>query len=131
MKTFDISYARWVKDIFSSAMNDKKKDHTVKLLNMLTHLLQPKMFWFFSDEKKNCQYQTINSQNNRWLALFLQDENQTSVHIMVFGVVTSNGNVIPSFIFPHGLKFNTEAYSVCYEKISATTSPLISSCLTP
>ena len=33
------------------------------------------------------------------------------VHIMVFGVVTSDGDVMPTFIFPHGLTLNTVAYS--------------------
>ena len=28
----------------------------------------------------------------------------------VFGVVASDGDVMPSFIFPHGLKFKTEAH---------------------
>ena len=32
------------------------------------------------------------------------------VHIMVFGVITGDGNIIPLFIFSYGLRLNTEAY---------------------
>ena len=31
------------------------------------------------------------------------------VHIMVFGVVTSDGDVMPQFILPHSLRLNMEA----------------------
>ena len=30
--------------------------------------------------------------------------------MMVFGVVTSNGDIMPTFIFPHSLRLNIEAY---------------------
>ena len=46
------------------------------------------------------------------------------VHIMVFGMVTSDGDIMPLFIFPHGLRFNREAYIKCLEKI---VLPLIKS----
>ena len=36
------------------------------------------------------------------------DENQTLVHIMVLGVVTSYGDVMLAFNFSHGLTLNTE-----------------------
>ena len=36
---------------------------------------------------------------------------------MVFGVVTSDGNVMLPFIFPHSIRFNTEAYIKCLEKV--------------
>ena len=31
-------------------------------------------------------------------------------HIIEFGMVTCEGSVMPPIIFPHGLRFNTEAY---------------------
>ena len=64
----------------------------------------------------------VNSQNTHWLALSSQDvliliKSKHPVHTMVFGVVTSNGNVMPSFIFPYGLRLNTEAYVNYLEKV--------------
>ena len=39
------------------------------------------------------------------------------VHIMVFGVVTKDGDVMHPLIFPQGLKLNTEAYIKCLEEV--------------
>ena len=39
------------------------------------------------------------------------------VHFMVFGKVTGDSDVMPPFIFPHGLKLNMEAYTKCMEKV--------------
>ena len=36
------------------------------------------------------------------------------VYIMVFGVVTSDRDTMPPFIFPHGLTLNTEAAYIKY-----------------
>ena len=73
-------------------------------------------------------------------------------NIMVFGLVTSNSDVMSPSIFPHGLKLNTEAYIkflmelsnktprhthklenlvLTVKKNSVTTSHLTSGCLTP
>ena len=54
----------------------------------------------FSDEKTFYQDQMVISQNNHQLALSPQDvplvmNTKYPVHIMVFGVVTSSGDVIP------------------------------------
>ena len=72
--------------------------------------------------------------------------------IMLFGVVTSNSDVMPSFIFPRSLELNMEAYIervtdgnltsvnmphkqgnplLVMKKISVTTSSQTSSCRTP
>ena len=34
------------------------------------------------------------------------------VHRMVFGVVTSDGDIMPSFIFPYGLRLKMKIYIV-------------------
>ena len=81
--------------------------------------------WFFSYEKNFFHDQMVNIQNNRLLALFSQDERivvktKHSVHIMLFGMVNSNSNVMPQFIFPHGLTFNTEVYIKHQDKVMLT-----------
>ena len=40
-----------------------------------------------------------------------------SVHIMVFGVVISDGDFMRLFIFPYGLRIHMEVYIKCLEKI--------------
>ena len=106
----------------SQAMKDKRKDRAAKLFNKLKHPPKQNMPWYFSDEKNCCWSLIVNSQNNHWLALSPQDvpivmKSKHPVHIMVFGLVTSDGDIMPPFIFPHGLRFNTEAYIKCLEKV--------------
>ena len=45
------------------------------------------------------------------------DVTKHPVNIMVFGMVTSNGDVMPPFFFAHGLRLNTEAYIKCLEEV--------------
>ena len=50
-------------------------------------------------------FRWVNSQNNHWLALSSQNvpilmKTKQPFHIMDFGAVTSDGDVIPPFIFP-------------------------------
>ncbi len=40
-----------------------------------------------------------------------------SVHIMVFGGITREGDVRPPFIFPLRLRLNTETYLKCLEEV--------------
>ena len=42
------------------------------------------------------------------------------VYIMVFGVVTSGGDIMSQFIFLHGLRLNMEAYIKCLEEVVLT-----------
>ena len=99
MKTFEISHKMGKSQFLSQAMKDKMKDHAG--LNKLELPIQPYLLWFFSDGKNFCQ-DKINLQNNHWLALSQQDvlilmRNKHFVHIIVYGVITSNGDVIPLF----------------------------------
>ena len=40
-------------------------------------------------------------------------KNKHHIHIMVFGVVTSDGDAMPLSIFPYSLTLNMEAYTKC------------------
>ena len=92
-------------------------------MNKLEHLFFLDMFWFSSDEKKYFyQDQMVNSQNNFSLALSSQDvlillNTKYQVHIMVCGVVMSNSDVMPPFIFLHDLRLNMEDYTKCLEEV--------------
>ena len=162
MKTFGISSYKMRKGQF--LLKDKRKDCTAKLLHKLKHPHQLKMLWFFSDEKNFNQDQMVNSQNNCWLALYLQDilmvmKTKHLVHIMMFGVVTSDGDVMPLFLLTrpwtvayimfgggsaaldHEVGYRSSNKTLCYviqagepsvgcQKISVTTSILTSICIT-
>ena len=39
------------------------------------------------------------------------------VQIMVFGVITSNDDTVPPFIFPHDLTLNMKVYIKCQEEV--------------
>ena len=73
------------------------------------------MIWFFSDKKNFCQDQVVNSENNCWLAVCSKDvpkimQTKFPATVMVFGVVSSEGHVMPLYIFPKGLMVNTVEY---------------------
>lgn len=109
------SYKMRKGQFLSQKMQEKRLKHAKKLLNKLKHPLKPNMLWFFSDEKNFCQDQKINSQNNRWLAVSPKDvprvmQTKFPVTIMVFGVVSSEGDVMPPHFFPEGLRLDTDGY---------------------
>ena len=81
--------------IFNTGLEGKRKYHASKFLNKLNHPLQPNMLWFFSEEKKFCLYQLVNSQNSCWLALSLRDvpilmKTKHPIYNNGFGVVTKD-----------------------------------------
>ena len=103
-------------------MKDKREDHAGKLLSKLKNPLELNRLRFFSHKKNLCDDQMDNSQINHWLALSQQNipiviKTKYPVHIMVFGVVTSNGDVMLSFIFLHGFILKMAAYTKCLEEV--------------
>ena len=95
----------------SQAMKNKKNDRTVKLFNKLKH--PSNRIYFGFSQKNSCRCQMVNSLNDGWFTLstqYVRIEMKTKhpVYMMVFGMVTSNGDVIPPFIFPHGFRLQAE-----------------------
>ena len=73
------------------------------------------MLRFFSDEKNFCQDQKINSQNNRWLSVSPKDvprviQMKFPGTSMVFGAVSSEGDVMLPYFSPEACKLNTDGY---------------------
>ena len=71
-----------------------------------------------SNQKNFCQNQMVNSQNNCWIDLSQQGipilmKAKHSVYITVFGVATSDGDIMPLLIFPPSLRISTEVYIKC------------------
>ncbi|MCP3661159.1 MAG: hypothetical protein GY696_01480 [Gammaproteobacteria bacterium] len=134
------SYRRQTGQFLSQALIDRRLMKCTKLLNMLKHPQEQEMIWFFSDEKNFCQDQFHNAQNNRWIAksphpkakgkakgmgkrklarLDIPRVQRTKfpATVMVLGVVSSEGHVMPPHIFEKGLKINTEVYLDVLKKV--------------
>ena len=70
---------------------------------------------FSSDDKNFTQVQKVNRQNNRWLC---DDPEQVPVAmstmfpatVMVLGVVSSEGDIMPPHFFQRGLRVNAEVH---------------------
>ena len=109
------SYRRQTSQILTEKTKSLRLIKTVRLLNKLKHPKKPNMLGFFSDEKNFCQDQVHNSQNHRWIATNNRDmpramKTKFPATVMVFGMVSSEGHIMPPHIFEVGLKVNTKVY---------------------
>ena len=109
------SYRRQTSQIFTEKTKNIRLVKFVRLLNKLKHPKKPNMLWFFSDEKNFCQDQVHNSQNHCWIATNNRDvprvmKKKFPATVMVFGMVSSEGHIMPPLIFKVGLKVNTKVY---------------------
>lgn len=109
------SYRLQTGQLLTQATKDRRLAKSVKLLNKLKHPKAPNMMWFFSDEKNFCQDQAFNRQNNRWIAMSSKDvpkimKTKFPATVMVFGAISSEGDVMPPHIFETGLRVNTDIY---------------------
>ena len=129
------------------AGHERREERLHSIAFPLKYSLQPNTLWFFSDKKIFCQDQIVNRLNNCCLVLSPQNvlilmKTKNPICIMVFGVVTSDGDVIiftnpsaragydtrsifkrsltgfnsefvmPPVIFQWGPRINTKAYIV-------------------
>ena len=77
------------------------------------------MFWFFSDEKKFCQDHVHNSQNYRWIGTNNRDvprvmKTKFLATVMVFGVVSSEGHIMPHTSSKLAWKSTPECTWMCW-----------------
>ena len=115
MKTFDIIHTSIAKVNSSKKACENRLTKAKKLLSKVKHPAEAQTIWFFSDEKNFCQDQRHNTQNNRWLAYSPKDTSrvmQTKFPqtFMVFGCVSSEGDVMPLHFFKEGLRLNSDGY---------------------
>lgn len=113
------SYTRRKAQILTEDNKTARKERSKILLNRLKKSGENgfggKNLIFFSDEKNFTQDQKCNSRNNRWLA---SDPSEVPVvsktkfpqTVMVLGVVSNEGDVMPPFFFEKGLKVNAQVY---------------------
>lgn len=116
------SYRRQTGQFLSDSMKERRLAKSVKLLSKLKHPKEPGMIWFFSDEKNFCQDQLVNRQNDRWIAANAHEvkrvmKTKFPATVMVLGVVSSEGDVMPPHIIEEGLRVNTAVYLDIMEKV--------------
>ena len=95
-----------------------QKNRLIRCKRLHTRVKNPKephMFTFFSDEKNFDQDQVSNRRNDRWLCSCPSEVptvilTKFSATLIVFGVVSNKGHVMPSDFFSQGLKINAAAY---------------------
>uniref|UniRef100_A0A182PX72 Uncharacterized protein n=1 Tax=Anopheles epiroticus TaxID=199890 RepID=A0A182PX72_9DIPT len=109
------SYKRRTGQLITANTREKRLANTKRLLSWLKHSAQPGTLWLYSDEKNFCQDQKHNVQNHRLLAYCAADvprvpQTQFPQTVMVFGCVSSEGDVMPPHIFPQSLRLNADGY---------------------
>ena len=115
-------YKRRKGQILTQKAQDNRLLKSRRLLNKLKHPVEANSIWFFSDEKNFCQDQKHNSQNNRWCAMNPSEvpvvaQTKFPQTVMVFGVISSEGDVMPPHIFQQGLRLDTTGYIELLETV--------------
>ncbi len=109
------SYAMRRGQFMSEATKTRRLEKAKKLLARIKHPTVPNPLIFFSDEKNFTQDQKVNCRNNGWLC---SDPTEVPIvmatkfpaNVMVLGVMSNGGDVMPPHIFPMGLRVNTDEY---------------------
>ena len=117
------SYSLRRGQFMSAATKKTRYEKAAALLNRLKHPPVPDILIFFSDEKNFSQDQKVNSRNNRWLCDDPSDvpivmKTKFPATVMVLGVVSNKGDVMPPYIFEAGLRVNTDVYIDSIQKTS-------------
>ena len=123
------SYALKKGQFLSQKMKENRLLKSKLLLNKFKDPATQDLVWFFSDEKNFDQDQKVNRRNDRWLC---EDSSEVPIvmlnkfpaSVMVLGVVSSEGHVMPPHFFAKGLKVNSAVY---IEVLKTVVKPWIDS----
>lgn len=102
------------RQLLTEATRENRKVKAQALLNDLRRN-SAGLLRFFSDEKNFIQDRKVNRQNDRWLCEDPADvptvmHSKHPASVMVLGVVSSDGDVMPPHFFEKGLRLNADAY---------------------
>ncbi|UYV71060.1 IKK1 [Cordylochernes scorpioides] len=108
------SYALRKGQLLTENMKNNRKGKAAALLNNLKHDSFG-MLRFFSDERNFDVDQKVNPRNDRWIC---KDPSEIPVvmhtkfpaSVMVLGVISSEGDVMPPHFFEKGLRMNADTY---------------------
>jgi AraC-like DNA-binding protein len=106
----------------TAATKERRLAKAKRLLSRLKHPKAANPLIFFSDEKNFNQDQKVNRQNDRWLCADSANvprvmSTKFPAHIMVLGVVSSEGHVMPPHFFEKGLKVTADVYIDVLERV--------------
>jgi len=110
------SYALIKRGQFMNAATKERRLEKAKLLlTKLKHPQAPGQLIFFSDEKNFSQDQKVNWKNNRWLCSDAEEvpivmSTKFPATVMVLGVISNEGDVMPPFFFQKGERVNAACY---------------------
>lgn len=109
------SYALQHGQLLTTVTKARRLDKAKKLLSRLKNPKEPHPLIFFSDEKNFTQNQKINRRNNRWLCSDPADvpvvmRSKFPSEVMVLGVVSNEGHIMPPHFFPKGLRICAKDY---------------------
>ena len=111
-KSYKMRKGQFMSDSTKATRFEKAK----KLLNKIKNLGKKKTtLIFFSDEKNFTQDQKVNKQNDRWLCEVPEEvpivmSTKFPAAVMVLGVVSNEGDIMPPHFFERGLRVNAEVY---------------------
>ena len=109
------SYALKRHQYMDEPTKERRADKAARLLVRLKHPHDTNQLIFFSDEKNFCQDQKVNKRNDRFLCSDAEEvpvvmSTKFPATVMVLGVISNEGDVMPPFFFEEGLRVNADAY---------------------
>ena len=108
------SYVRRRRQLLTDAIKKRRVEKGKKLLNRIKKEKRSTM-QIFSDKKNWTVDQSRNSRNDRYLAYCVEEVppihcTKNPASSMMLGVIASDGNRMPPYWFPKGLRVGTEEY---------------------
>jgi transposase len=109
------SYALRRGPLLNDVTRERRLEKAKLLLTRLKHPHSNGQLIFFSDEKNFSQEQKVNSQNDRWLCSEPEEvpvvmTPKFPATVMVLGVISSDGDVMPPHFFEKGQRITAEVY---------------------
>ncbi len=100
---------------WGKATKERRLQKAKLMLNKLKNPAVNNQLIIFSDEKNFSQDQEMNRKNNSWLCAKINEvpvvmATKFPTTVMVLGMVSNEGTVMPPHIFAKGLKINSEEY---------------------
>ncbi len=116
------SYALKRGQFMNQGTKERRLAKAKKLLWKLKKPTEHKQLIFFSDEKNFSQDQKVNRRNNRWICADRSNvpivmATKFPATVMVLGVVSNQGDVMPPHFFPKGRKINTQEYLTVLKEV--------------
>ena len=108
------SYSLRTSHLLTDDIMERRAIKAAALLNNMKHETAG-MLRFFSDEKNFDQDQKVNRRNDRWICKSPEEvpvimKTKFPITIMVLGVVSSEGEVMPPHFFEPGVRLNADSY---------------------